>query len=687
MADNEGKGDAVTSEPSEGNSAKATVLNPYAGGGGGSTLGHRIATSYLADMLLGDGRPETEGLPVVKVAFQTNPAHPVDDMRVEAEGGDVRVVVHVAARRSPKFAKNDAKTAKLVGTLLDQVDTFGEEHRAYVAVAVAALTNPQREVQRLAVLARDNATESAFYDQVHEPERHSGYAKRYDHLTGLVQKARSKATEEEVRGLVWSLLKRLWVLDFRVEPDDETDWVKIANNLNRLARPGKSGADVRNDLHSARATQFDQEGTEVDRVLLMRKLHPVLAAGAARSKTAWEQLSVEQNSAMVAVRHDLAGDVVLPRTALRTEVQAELALAGIAQGAVLVTGESGTGKSALTLSAAKSLAAANENFHYVVLNLRRTRDSAAALAHDLGMALSDVLREMSAPSRILIVDAADGALEGRGPLLRELASAAHEAEVGLALVTAETAVEDAAATLVGIYTDPRRFEVSGLNDAELHAVGVKVPAIAGALRNVPTKSLYRRLAIVDLLARTGATVTAPLDDWSCLELIWKDLIGRAASGASSAARTEALLAMSEAELGLPQGEAIYPRPDAAALDALRGDRLIAPANLLKPRPEFGHDEVRRFATAVRLAQAESVTGTLRASGPARWAMSAAKLACEGKLARAADPHVELAALVAQFDALGDASTVRWKDVPLEARDAECLRPLAGHDRCRFLGSR
>lgn len=680
MADDDGKCEQVAPD----NGDEIAVVNPYAGGGGGSTFGHRVATSYLADMLLGAARPETDELPVVKVAFQTNPADPVDDLRVEAESDGDRTVVHVAVRRSPQFTKGHAKTAKLVGTLLDQIDTFQDDDRAYVAVALAGMTDPHREVQRLASLARDNATEAEFYAQVHEPERHGGYTNRYAHIVGLVKKARPDTAEEDLRKLVWLLLNRLWVLDFRVESDDETDWVEIGNRLNPLARAGKSGADIRNDLHSARATQFDQKGTVVDRSLVRRKIHSVLASDAGRSKAAWEQLNLEQNAAMIAVRHELAGAIELPRTKLIAAAQSELALAGATQGAVLLTGESGTGKSALTLSAATTLAATYTNFQYVVLNLRRLGDSVAALSTDLGTPLADVFSEMSAPSRVLIVDAADAVLEGRGLLLRELAVAAHTAKVGLALVAAETAVEDAAGTLVGIYPNPKSFEVPGLNDAELRVVEVEVPAIAGALRNLPTKSLYRRLAVVDLLARTGTTVTTPLDNWGCLELVWKNLIGRAAGGSSAAARTEALLAMSEAELKLPESERSYVRPDPAALDALRADLLVAPEDLRKAKPEFGHDEVRRFATAVRLVRADSVTETLEASCSMRWSMSAAKLACEGKLSGADNPNAELAALVTQFDALGNEATVRWKDVPLEAvlempNAYDLLRHMLGAD--------
>lgn len=642
------------------------ILSPYTGGGGGTVLAHRVATVYLADMLLGAGRPETDELPILRVAFQTNP-DPVDDLRVEAGRNDDNVVVHVAVRRSPNFVKSHTKTAELVGTLLDQVATFKPDQRAYVAVALVAMSNPHRQVQQLASLARGNDDEAAFYAQVHVKGRHADLESRYDHLTGLVAKARPKSDTSALRKLVWTLLQRLWVLDFRVESDDETDWVNTGNRLTALARAGKTGADVRDRLHSACATQFDQKGTQVDRAVVRRSVHSVLAHDGGRTTAAWTQLREDHNSALIAVQHSLAGALELPRTMLRRGVQDELTAAGTSHTAVMVTGESGTGKSALTLSVATALAEANDDFDFVALNLRRTRESVAVLSADLGMPLSEVLREMTAPSRVLVVDAADAAPEGRTSLLRELAAAAHQAELGLVLVAADTAADDVAGALIGLYAEPHRVDIPRLDDTELRAVADAVPAIAGAVRNPPTTSLYRRLVVVDLLARTGATVSTPLDDWGCLNLIWDKLIARTVPGQSSGeARSQALLALSEHALGLPATNKTYHDPDPAAIETLRADRLVAPRDLMRPYAEFAHDEVRRFATALRLAQAESVTATLEASGPPRWSMSAAKLACEGKLSRAEHPDAALATLLRQFDALGDTSTVRWKDVPLEA---------------------
>lgn len=662
-----GRADESGADAPESVGGRPPVTNPYATGGGGGTLEARIATSYLADMLLGYARSETGDLPVAQVAFQTNP-DPVDDLRVVGERDGRRVVVHVSVRRRPNFIKSDPKTAKLVEDLLDQIDQFGDRADAFVAVAFAGITNQLCQVQELALMARLEATEAAFHDKVHLPGKFKDLAGRHKHLVGLIRAARPSITSDDAaRVVLWTLLQRLWMRDFRVESGDETDWVNIGNNLNELARDGKTGADVRDKLFSIGATHFTQKGSEVTAAVVRRRIHTVLETGAGRSATAWTHLREEQKSALVAVQHALAGTVQLSREALREQVRVNLTADGVAKTAIVVTGESGTGKSALTLSVAEELAAQDDDFEFVALNLHRTRDSVAELSGALGMPFAELLREMSAPSRVLVVDAADAAIEGRDSLLRELAAAAADADVGLVLIAADTALADVRTALTGLFPEPSEVEVPGLTDEELNYVGSRVPAIAGALRALPPKSLYRRFVVVDLLARTGSTVSTPLDEWSCLKLIWSDLVDRTASGKSSGeARTQTLLALSEEALNLPAGDRLYPHTQPDAIDALRGDRLVAPRNLMKAGADFGHDEIRRFATAIRLAQAASLTGTLLASGPMRWAMSAAKLACQGRLASTDDGGAELVELVARFAELGDGTRVRWKDVPLEA---------------------
>ncbi len=273
---------------------------------------------------------------------------------------------------------------------------------------------------------------------------------------------------------------------------------------------------MRNHLY-ALAAQFDQHGAEVDRILLRRRAHSLLTPVAGRSTSAWRALEIEQNSALLAVRHVIAGGFELPRTELRTSVEVALARAGLTGGAVLITGESGTGKSALTLSTAQSLTLASDDFQHVALNLRRLPDSVSRLSFELGMPLRAVLDEMTATSRVLLVDAADATVEGRSALLRELAAEARAAEVGLVLVTADTAADEVGECVRDLFSTVERLEVEKLSDDELRLVSAAVPTIAGALRNVSAKSMYRRLAVVDLLALTGVEMTEPLGDWDCLQ--------------------------------------------------------------------------------------------------------------------------------------------------------------------------
>ncbi len=64
-------------------------------------FGHRTAAVYLAQTLLGEGRTETDDLPIVRGEFQTDSQHDVDDLLVGRTTGD-EITVSVVALRSPR---------------------------------------------------------------------------------------------------------------------------------------------------------------------------------------------------------------------------------------------------------------------------------------------------------------------------------------------------------------------------------------------------------------------------------------------------------------------------------------------------------------------------------------------------------------------------------------------------------
>ncbi|WP_329082428.1 hypothetical protein [Streptosporangium sp. NBC_01469] len=651
--------------------------SPYAAGGGGSTFGHRVAAIYVAHGLLGEGRTETDDLPVMRVEFQTNPEHDVDDLLVIAGTGGDEVRLSVAARRAPKFVTSHVKTRELVASLMLEVEAAGDDERARVVVAVADWKAEYEQVQQLAELARGNADEGAFYTQLHTERRWDGKARdRYGYLKSLVSDGRlSTPTEDNARLLTWRLLRRLWVVQFRVEAADESDWSQIANSLNRLVREGLTGARLRDRL-AVCCTQFDSLGTAVDMRVVRREVHTLLKATAIRREPGWAVLDSMKRHAYEAVRYTLGPDsdggasVTINRAKLHVQLADTLLNNGANSQAVIVSGDSGTGKSSLVSSVVKSLEAEKaESFEALVVNLRRLPGSVPELTSVLGRGLREFLEDLSAPSRVLVVDGADGALEGQGPLLAEIASEARHANVGLVVVTADTAVEFVTDQVKRSYNDPRPFTVPVLDDAEIATIAAGIPQMVGLLRDLPEQSLLRRLVVLDLLSRTGLTLGSSMTDWACLEVVWKGLVRRneSAEFGSPEARERALLALVEDELELPDVARQHPSPDHAAVDALRRDHLLAPSSVYDSRPQFAHDEVRRYATALTLFRARDITGMLKRAGVPRWAMSAAQLACHGQFVRGnADPSTAFTQAAAAFMTVGIEHGARWADVPIEA---------------------
>jgi hypothetical protein len=93
-------------------------MSPYATGGGGVTFERKVAVTYLAHLLVGDGAAELgDERRVVSVAFQQAPDHPVDDLVVTAARADEiepSLVLALGVRRAPDLVKSDDLTQKLI---------------------------------------------------------------------------------------------------------------------------------------------------------------------------------------------------------------------------------------------------------------------------------------------------------------------------------------------------------------------------------------------------------------------------------------------------------------------------------------------------------------------------------------------------------------------------------------------
>ncbi|RSZ61228.1 ATP-binding protein [Corynebacterium hylobatis] len=648
-----------------------------------------MAAIYLTSLLTGERRAEASELPVRRVSFQTSPDHPVDDLLVEYSSGTSKVTIAIACRATPNFVQSDEQTVKLVSSLLKEITKFNtNDHQ--VAVAVAGWRTQWEQLATVCDIARSNADAAFFKASLDVEKRWSKKVReRLDQFLMMVNLAtENMKTEAEVFSLAFMLLSRLHILGFAVQSPDERDRTAAATALDAVARDAVDGIILRNRLE-VEATRYDTTGAVVDLNLLRRDLHTLLEATTTRNTRVWETLADHRRVADASVRTVL-GEASATSDALsiafadrRDDLISSIRKTGADATALIVSGESGTGKSALTLSCITQLEEEDPTgFEALVVNFRALPQTSMEFRAAIGASIADVLAELSAPTRVLVIDAADAAFERSAILLNDLVLAAKQAGIGVVAVSSDTAQEFVNEQLaLGFDKAITSFNMQLLSDADLEAVAEHFPLLRTVLRNLPQASLLRRLVVLDLLARTGIKLKSQISEWDCLDLVWKKIVraeGKPGAG-SAEAREQTLLAVAAATLNLSADRQLAATPDPAAVDKLRRDHLLAPASPYLARPEFAHDEVRRYALAILLVRATNMADTLQAGGAPRWALSAATLACKGQLCapRANAPRV-FDRMVQMFNAFAVQHGPRWSDVSVEAaldtsKAYECLK--------------
>ena len=664
-------------------------MSPYATGGGGVTFERKVAVKYLAHLLVGDGTSELgDGRSVVSVEFQQAPDHPVDDLVVTAAYPDESLpslVLALGIRRSPNLVPSDESTRKLIQQFVRAVmnaPTDGPKHRLGLVVA-----GPQPHADQLAKLAGLAAVQMdapRFFDLVRTPGKFdAGTRERLDQLEKLVKRALhdlgvTDADTAAVQQHAWELLRRLTVCMPRLESPDETDWSAVTNSLIRVARRSDLlGASRLRDRLVALASEYPPKSARVDLKLLRRDAHAMLDPTTRRHQRGWEALDHLHKAALASVRDEITASDGARRVCLDRSAAAAALLSKVADAAaVIVSGESGVGKSALALLGA---VAAGEVDPYGVqplcVNLRHVPKLTVQFEATLGSPVSTLLGELSASQRMLIVDGADAVTEGMESAFRYLVDAAQASDVKVIAVTSVDSlqvVRDTLAQRFGPYV--AEYAVAPLTDSEIDTVVETFPELSTQNANPRTRELLRRLVVLDLLVRARVRDVA-LTDADAMRAVWSALVRRneVADRGSPDARELALLRLADQELKGDDRLDSIREIDPAALDGLRRDGLLrtSPDDPFKIGPEFAHEEVRRYSVARLLLSGDTPTsGLLQADAP-RWSLSAVRLACQVWLARPETVTTPVAgrfaALQESFDVLVDAGHVdRWGDVPGEA---------------------
>ena len=661
-------------------------MSPYATGGGGVTFERKVAVQYLAHLLVSDGAVEFgEGRRAVSVAFQQAPDYPVDDLVIHAarpEEVEPSLEVALSVRRSPNLVSSDESTQKLIREFVRAViNAPARGPEARLGLVVAGSQQHAQQLSTLASLAAVQMDAAGFFDLVHTPNKFdSGIRSRLEHLERLVERALqdlgvSSPDSVLVRQRTWQLLSRLAVLMPRLESPDETDWSAVENRLSAVARDSNlMGASRLRDRLLALASDYSPISARVDLTLLRRDAHVALDPNLRRHQQGWQVLDHLHRNAIDSVRDEITDSVGVRRLSLdRTEAAAGLLATAMDAEAVVVGGESGVGKSALAL---QSLSAGNpDTVQALCINLRQVPKLTVEFESILGLSLSTLLCELSAPHRMLVIDGADAVAEGMEDTFRYLVDAAAAGEMKVIAVTSMDSMQVVHDILTARFGERvAKYPVEQLTDTELGEIVKAFPELGGFTSNPQSRELLRRFIVVALLVR-GHLSGVPLTDADAMREVWSGLVRRQerSDRGHPDARESVLLRLADLSLNGGDRLDVIGKLDATAITGLRQDGLLQASaqNPFMFGPDFAHDEVRRYAVARLLLAEINPAASILGAGAPRWALGAARIASQALLQQSDTPTTPLRgrfdALQTSFDTLNEAGHgTRWGDVPSEA---------------------
>jgi len=658
------------------------AASPYATGGGGTRLEHRLGTVLLVQLLTAQPVFELDERAPERVAFQQAPAATVDDLIVTARAAEdaAWVRLDIAVRRTPNFVRSHTKTADLVRALV-QADLDAERNadplvERRLAVAVSGQQKHAQEIAELAVVARGQSNAKEFVNLVRTPGKFRTQP-RLNHLIDMVADALRAIGDDagKPEHRCWRLLQRLWIMQVDLETGQEDDWSRLVGDLKPVVRDHtQEQAGALRDRLEQLAGELARNAGVLDAPALRRRLHGALAPASHTAPQGWTRLLALDEQARTTVARSLAtgacNELTLPRSSVRDQLSAALA----ADGELVVIGDSGVGKSALVLDAIApdQLGAARQA---LALNLRHLPTSRLELLALLSTPVEALLAEMTAPERLLVIDAAEAAAEEHADVLSYCVRAAREAGVRVVAVATTEGAAVVRQLLRSAGADPREYDVAGLADDELNAVAAHFPALRRLVDNPRARELLRRPIVVDLLGRAGDP-GLPLSESQALDHVWQHVVrnsGRRDQGAPDA-REQVMLSLASHALRKGDPDDLLARLDHTAVDGLRRSGVLQPASRLpwERVPSFRHDLLRAYSVARLLLAERDPAASLTATGAARWTLPAARLACEIALSARDEPLYpragRFATLQAGFDDVASAGGggERWSDVPTEA---------------------
>ena len=619
-----------------------------------------------------------------EVHFQAASAgSPVDDFVLTgAAHNESRRRLSLAVRRVPSFIASDEPTVKLLADFLKIVTGEWNEVSTgqwRLGLVVADRARSVEEVEGLCEIAQAVGDASAFSREVAIPGRTTAAVRdRLPHVTAAISKASESLglTATPTSELTWRVLAHLQIARVHLEGPDQSSRTHAVARLRPATLDGDVGsADSLFGRLVELAQRYGPTGSRVTLALLRRDLAGFRLARVGSSRRQWEILGRFGERALDRTGFRLqqaTTSLELPRSTVSDELSERLG-GGHTNAALVVQGDPDVGKSSMVLRVASRFH--ESGVEVVILSLRDLPARIAEFETQLGSSLEAAFASAATGvGRIFVVDGAEAVLEGYELALQDVATAALRQGFAVIAVSRSDGAKAVVETLgkacrtAGL-SEPQSFEVLPFTDSEMAEVGEAFPAVSHLLTDPRTVRLLARPGLMGLLLRAGSpdTMRGPLSEADVFNVTWTAVVRRgeraATDGATPDAREQTLLALARRELGAI-GTAT--EPDPVALPSLRSDGLLLPfRDAWAGSPEFANDLVRDFSLA-RLLLVEG-SAPLDDAGAPRWAIRAARLACQGRLLRAGpDREQERGLLTSEFAEISDRHGARWAEIPAEA---------------------
>ncbi|MBL0888562.1 hypothetical protein [Myceligenerans indicum] len=536
------------------------------------------------------------------------------------------------------------------------------------------------QLDQLAAFARSAPDPESFRQHVRRPRAtNEATRNRLSNLENLVgQAARQIPSLDDIQAgdLTWRWLSVLRVHVLHLEGTDTRDRTAAIATLRAVVEDGTlATADSIFSKILELTGAWAAQGGWVTAGMLRRELRAFPLKRSPSHTHAWRVLDRLAERLRGNVRPGLrAGSVSIELD--RDEARSGLADAMRAEGdhrsGLVVTGEPDVGKSALALRVSGALR--DEGASLMSMSLRDVPDAVGDFEARLGGAsLANILASAEVRQlQLLLIDGTESVLEGKGPLLRELATAAFRAGRGVVAVTRadgaprvreELMYAAEAAEQAG---EPTEYVVPGLAANERQKLARAFPGLRRLASEPRAGWLLRRPGLVDALLRAGSSIDADaiLCEADVFTAVWNGLIRRWEEQPSNRATPDEReqLAINVARRNLKLEAQTQPGRAAAEL---RSDGvLVAPENpALSTGDVFASDLFRDFALC-RLFIHEEFRPLADAGAP-RGTIRATRLACQAVLGDR-NRMSAWADLISRFDQLGGTAGSRWVELPYEA---------------------